>query len=92
LQLLLDTAFKQQRLKAWQPILTPKTVLPTFILVGILFAPIGGLLLWASDTVSTHTLLYCLSAFCLLALYTPCFVHYSAADDPNKGIRIAHVG
>ncbi|KAG0337828.1 hypothetical protein BG004_007481 [Podila humilis] len=47
-----DTAFKQQRLKAWQPILTPKTVLPTFILVGILFAPLGGLLLWASDTVA----------------------------------------
>ncbi|KAG0295047.1 hypothetical protein BGZ97_004913 [Linnemannia gamsii] len=47
-----NTAFKQQRLKAWQPILTPKTVLPTFILVGILFAPIGGLLLWASDTVA----------------------------------------
>ncbi|KAF9417198.1 hypothetical protein BGZ94_010019, partial [Podila epigama] len=46
------TAFKQQRLKAWQPILTPKTVLPTFILVGILFAPLGGLLLWASDTVA----------------------------------------
>ncbi|KAF9295936.1 hypothetical protein BGZ74_010540 [Mortierella antarctica] len=45
-----NTAFKQQRLKAWQPILTPKTVLPTFILVGILFAPLGGLLLWASDT------------------------------------------
>lgn len=63
----LDTAFKQQRLKAWQPILTPKTVLPTFILVGILFAPIGGLLLWASDTVSSHThhtllLLHCLPA------------------------------
>ncbi|KAG0350573.1 hypothetical protein BG005_009891 [Podila minutissima] len=47
-----NTAFKQQRLKAWQPILTPKTVLPTFILVGILFAPLGGLLLWASDTVA----------------------------------------
>ncbi|KAF9932601.1 hypothetical protein FBU30_007747 [Linnemannia zychae] len=47
-----NTAFKQQRLKAWQPILTPKTVLPTFILVGILFAPIGGLLLWASNTVT----------------------------------------
>ncbi|KAF9186312.1 hypothetical protein BGZ51_002891 [Haplosporangium sp. Z 767] len=47
-----NTAFKQQRLKAWQPILTPKTVLPTFLLVGILFAPIGGLLLWASDTVA----------------------------------------
>ncbi|GJJ68583.1 hypothetical protein EMPS_00929 [Entomortierella parvispora] len=47
-----NTAFKQQRLKAWQPILTPKTVVPTFILVGILFPSIGGLLLWASDTVA----------------------------------------
>lgn len=43
-----NTAFKQQRLKAWQPILTPKTVLPLFFAVGIIFAPIGGLLLWAS--------------------------------------------
>ncbi|KAG0044324.1 hypothetical protein BGZ83_010435 [Gryganskiella cystojenkinii] len=47
-----NTAFKQQRLKAWQPILTPKTVVPTFILVGILFPSIGGLLLWASDSVA----------------------------------------
>lgn len=48
---LLDTAFKQQRLRAWQPILTPKTVLPTFFVIGIIFAPIGGLLLWASNSV-----------------------------------------
>jgi hypothetical protein len=38
-------------LKAWQPILTPKTVLPLFFAVGVIFAPIGGLLLWASSTV-----------------------------------------
>ena len=41
-----DTAFKQQRLKAWQPILTPKTVLPTLFIIGILFeayADNGGL-------------------------------------------------
>jgi len=53
-----NTAFKQQRLKAWQPILTPKTVLPTFFLIGILFAPIGGLLLWGSSRVSEFTLDY----------------------------------
>ncbi|KAF9913817.1 hypothetical protein BX616_009525 [Lobosporangium transversale] len=47
-----DSAFKQQRLRACQPNLTPKTVLPVFLIVGILFAPIGGLLLWASDTVA----------------------------------------
>ena len=34
-----------------RPILTPKTVLPIFFAVGIIFAPIGGLLLWASTTV-----------------------------------------
>ncbi len=46
-----DTAFKQQRLKAWQPILTPRTVLPTIFIVGILFAPIGALLIWGSSLV-----------------------------------------
>ena len=47
-----DTAFKQQRLKAWQPILTPKTVLPTLFIVAFIFAPIGGLLIWGSSLVS----------------------------------------
>ncbi|KAI9807508.1 MAG: hypothetical protein M1825_005448 [Sarcosagium campestre] len=46
-----NTAFRQQRLKAWQPILTPKTVLPLFFAIGIIFAPVGGLLLWASAQV-----------------------------------------
>lgn len=46
-----NTAFRQQRLKAWQPILTPKTVLPLFFAIGVVFAPIGGLLLYASSTV-----------------------------------------
>ncbi|KAJ9604568.1 alkylphosphocholine resistance protein lem3 [Cladophialophora chaetospira] len=46
-----NTAFRQQRLKAWQPILTPKTVLPILFAVGIIFAPIGGLLIWASASV-----------------------------------------
>ncbi|KAI1850756.1 hypothetical protein JX265_004468 [Neoarthrinium moseri] len=46
-----NTAFRQQRLKAWQPILTPKTVIPIFFVIGIIFAPIGGALLYASATV-----------------------------------------
>jgi len=53
-----NTAFRQQRLKAWQPILTPKTVLPLFFAVGIIFAPIGGLLLWASAQVQEIVLDY----------------------------------
>lgn len=54
----LDTAFRQQRLKAWQPILTPKTVLPTLFIVGIIFAPIGALLVLGSNKVSMITLDY----------------------------------
>ncbi|KAK6356989.1 hypothetical protein TWF718_001322 [Orbilia javanica] len=59
-----NTAFKQQRLKAWQPILTPKTVLPLFFAVGVIFAPIGGLLLWASEQVQELVIDYteCASA------------------------------
>jgi hypothetical protein len=54
----IDTAFKQQRLKAWQPILTPKTVLPTLFIIGIIFAPIGGLLIWGSSLVTEMTFDY----------------------------------
>ncbi|KAG8937105.1 hypothetical protein FRC02_006305 [Tulasnella sp. 418] len=53
-----NTAFKQQRLKAWQPILTPKTVLPTLFIIGLIFAPIGGLLIWGSSLVTQITLDY----------------------------------
>ncbi|KAH8922424.1 Lem3/Cdc50, partial [Atractiella rhizophila] len=53
-----NTAFKQQRLKAWQPILTPRTVLPAFFLIGIIFGPIGGLLLYGSNKVNEFTLNY----------------------------------
>lgn len=34
-----------------RPILTPKTVLPLFFVFGVLFAPLGGLMLYASDQV-----------------------------------------
>ena len=47
----LDSAFKQQRLPAWQPILTAGTVLPTFFVIGIAFIPIGIGMLWFSETV-----------------------------------------
>jgi len=53
-----NTAFRQQRLKAWQPILTPKTVLPLFFIVGVIFAPIGALLLYASDQVKELSIDY----------------------------------
>lgn len=53
-----DTAFKQQRLKAWQPILTPKAVLPTLFIIGIIFAPIGAVIIWGSGKVTSIELDY----------------------------------
>ncbi|KOB66472.1 putative cell cycle control protein [Operophtera brumata] len=47
-----ESAFKQQRLPAWQPILTAGTVLPTFFVIGIAFIPVGIGLLYFSDEVS----------------------------------------
>ncbi|CAH0554519.1 unnamed protein product [Brassicogethes aeneus] len=53
-----DSAFKQQRLPAWQPILTAGTVLPTFFVIGIAFIPVGIGLLYFSDEVSEHVIDY----------------------------------
>lgn len=39
------------RLDPVRPILTPKSVLPLFFIIGILFAPIGGVMIWASSLV-----------------------------------------
>ncbi|KAL7748568.1 alkylphosphocholine resistance protein lem3 [Sorochytrium milnesiophthora] len=47
-----NTAFKQQRLKAWQPVLAPKAALPTLFAIGIVFAPLGAFLLHSSSSVS----------------------------------------
>lgn len=53
-----DSAFKQQKLPAWQPILTAGTVLPTFFVIGIAFIPIGIGLLYFSDEVKEHIIDY----------------------------------
>ncbi|ORX47476.1 Lem3/Cdc50 [Hesseltinella vesiculosa] len=65
-----NTAFKQQRLKAWQPLLTPKTVLPTLFAAGIILAPLGGLFLYESETVNEIVIDYthCDSATSLTTL------------------------
>ncbi|GAW16308.1 hypothetical protein ANO14919_057330 [Xylariales sp. No.14919] len=47
-----NTAFRQQRLKAWQPILTPKNVIWIFFVLGVFAAIVGGLLIYASRMVS----------------------------------------
>mmetsp|Transcript_2578 Transcript_2578/g.3778 ORF Transcript_2578/g.3778 Transcript_2578/m.3778 type:complete len:313 (-) Transcript_2578:34-972(-) len=46
-----NTAFKQQRLRACQPIYTPVPVIITFALAACIFLPLGGVILGASDNV-----------------------------------------
>jgi len=46
-----DGAFQQQRLKAWQPLLTPPWVIGMFMLVGLVFIPIGIVIFSASNSV-----------------------------------------
>ena len=53
-----DTAFKQQRLPAWQPILTPKWVIISFTLIGLVFLPLGIVLKAQSDAIVEYALQY----------------------------------
>ncbi|CAI5724017.1 unnamed protein product [Hyaloperonospora brassicae] len=53
-----DTPFKQQKLKAWQPILTPNWVIGTFAVVGLIFIPIGVVLHTESDNVVEYSIQY----------------------------------
>jgi len=54
----LRTAFKQQQIPAWQPILTPFPVILSFLAIGIAFIPIGVALLLASNEVVEITQRY----------------------------------
>uniref|UniRef100_A0A0R3RP70 Transmembrane protein 30A n=1 Tax=Elaeophora elaphi TaxID=1147741 RepID=A0A0R3RP70_9BILA len=44
-----DTKLRQQKLPAWQPILTASTVIPTIFGIGVVFLPIGVALFLASQ-------------------------------------------
>eukprot|EP01002_Notosolenus_urceolatus_P003303 NODE_1870_length_1270_cov_13.276003_g1549_i0.p1 GENE.NODE_1870_length_1270_cov_13.276003_g1549_i0~~NODE_1870_length_1270_cov_13.276003_g1549_i0.p1 ORF type:complete len:380 (+),score=63.65 NODE_1870_length_1270_cov_13.276003_g1549_i0:54-1193(+) len=46
-----NTPFKQQRLPAWQPILSPPWVISCFFLVATVFIPIGAIIVVASSQV-----------------------------------------
>ncbi|KAG0688271.1 hypothetical protein C6P40_001184 [Pichia californica] len=56
-----ETDFTQQRLKAFHPILTAKAIIPMFILLAIIFVPIGGAMLNASNNIQDFTINY---AYC----------------------------
>jgi len=49
-----NSLLKQQKLQAWQPVLTAGTTLPIFFVLGLIFVPIGVLLLIASNNVHEY--------------------------------------
>ncbi|PHZ08970.1 Lem3/Cdc50 [Rhizopus microsporus ATCC 52813] len=85
-----DGPFQQQKLPAWQPVMIPKTVLPTLFIIGIIFCPAGGLLWWSSNRVSKKRMN---KNECLLPFYLSCSIqiqsyHYSNEStflNPNWG-------
>ncbi|CAG2105227.1 unnamed protein product [Medioppia subpectinata] len=69
----MSSAFKQQKLPSWSPILTVGTVLPTFFLIGVAFIPIGIGLLVSSNQVQEFEL-----------NYTACKQFANGTDGPKK--------
>ncbi|XP_046859451.1 cell cycle control protein 50A-like isoform X2 [Xenia sp. Carnegie-2017] len=53
-----NSAFKQQRLKAWQPILTAQVATIFFLFIFVLFITLGSVLLVASNSVKEITIDY----------------------------------
>ncbi|CAD5218655.1 unnamed protein product [Bursaphelenchus okinawaensis] len=53
-----DSKLRQQKLPAWQPILTAFTAIPTVFLIAIIFIPIGIVLLLAAELVSEKVISY----------------------------------
>ncbi|RPB16659.1 Lem3/Cdc50 [Morchella conica CCBAS932] len=53
-----DTAWLQQRIKAWSPLITAPWTIPIFFILAVIFAPIGGLLLYTSAQVQELTIDY----------------------------------
>lgn len=53
-----DTPFKQQRMTAWQPVLTPIKVILIFFVIGVVFIPVGITLLEESNNIYEKTIVY----------------------------------
>eukprot|EP01139_Manchomonas_bermudensis_P014448 Amastigsp_a508493_631.p1 type:complete len:319 gc:universal Amastigsp_a508493_631:1036-80(-) len=85
-----DTVFKQQRLPAWKPVMTPKAVVTIFLFVGFLFFPLGVLFLTASNAVKQTEIDYsgcvpspsrnvtnnCTAVLSLPSMKAPVYIYY----------------
>lgn len=73
-----NTALKQQRLPAWQPVLTAKTVFPLFFGVGVVFIVLGAVLLSYSNLVNEQIIDY---TNCLSPNGTACSAYSNSTSD-----------
>jgi hypothetical protein len=53
-----STALRQQRLPAWQPVLTAQTVMPLFFIIGTIFVIIGAILYTYSNNIKEKVIEY----------------------------------
>lgn len=53
-----DTKFRQQKLRAWKPVMTPRNVLPTLVFLGVIFIAVGAGLYVTSAGVTEYKLDY----------------------------------
>jgi hypothetical protein len=53
-----DNAFTQQKLPAWQPVLSPPWVIALFLIIFIVFTPLGIFILIASNNIKEYELDY----------------------------------
>ncbi|CAO3624368.1 unnamed protein product [Cunninghamella echinulata] len=86
-----DSAFRQQQLRAWQPVLRPSVVIPGLFIIGILFLPIGGLLYWNSGKLQEIMINYtsCYLYDCPIYL-APQMYSYQFENSPKYDINNAH--
>jgi len=74
-----NTAFKQQRLKAWQPILTPRPVILSFLIIGLIFIPIGiGIVISSNEVIEVearYDSLCSVGQTCTISLTVPQTMH-----------------
>ncbi|EGC35350.1 hypothetical protein DICPUDRAFT_47774 [Dictyostelium purpureum] len=83
-----NTAFKQQRLKAWEPILTPGPVILAFIAIGIAFVIVGAFMLRASNQVIEYTVRYDDNTDCKIDSGVPCRIDIDITEEMEAPVYL----
>mmetsp|Transcript_44517 Transcript_44517/g.115736 ORF Transcript_44517/g.115736 Transcript_44517/m.115736 type:complete len:447 (-) Transcript_44517:154-1494(-) len=75
-----DTPFRQQRLRAWQPILTPKSVISTFFAFSAVFIPIGIVIFVTSNNIGEVSASYSDLPACSGSSLEDCCLNMGASE------------